>query len=252
MGVLKHNIPNVMEGRRRHREDVAASGHERREASAGVLAGQRGASLLYGLMFLLVASLVSALVLNASTTALERAHSDQKHQQDNLTLTSAANLVRDCLENTRFKVTTVTDKNTSVRVANVELVSGTGQFADVLLDSMKIASGENALYAGPTDATGRSFKMSVEATGANALNGSEVLVDYSIARKLYDIEPGEDDTSYRIKAALTLEGSNEMLFLEGLCRGARAPESTSTATTITEVEEVYWDTVNVSTQGGVS
>lgn len=246
MNVVKQSIS--IPGKR-----AACAVHRRRMRGASansVLSSQSGASLLYGLMFLFVATMVAALVLNAATTALERTHSDQKHQQSSLTLTSGANLVRDCLEQTRFKVTTITDKSTGTRVASVELVEGSAELADVLEASMKIAAGEDPLYPGATDATGRSFTLTVQAPGASALNNSKVTVDYSIAKKEYSVSSEEEDTSYRIRASLKLDSSDELLFLDARCAGARAPETSSTSTTTTEVEEVYWDDVSISTQGG--
>ena len=72
------------------------------------LRGQRGASLLFAFLFLLVASMVSAVIIAGATTATRRVHDDFGREQNYLTLESAAKILRDLLKDTTVTVTVVT------------------------------------------------------------------------------------------------------------------------------------------------
>ena len=75
------------------------------------LKSNQGTSIFFGLLLFLVASILSAVMLSASVTAVKRVESDRKAEQNYLTCSSAAKLLRDAIESTEIeKVTTVIEK----------------------------------------------------------------------------------------------------------------------------------------------
>ena len=67
---------------------------------------QSGASFLFALLAFLVAAMVSVTIVTAAVTTVKRVNSDREAQQAQLTLISAAQLVRDEMEETRYIITT--------------------------------------------------------------------------------------------------------------------------------------------------
>ena len=74
---------------------------------------QSGASFLLALLAFLVAAVVSVVIVTAAVTNVKRIYSDREAQQDHLTLLSAAQLVRDEMEKTRYIITTTTTTTTT-------------------------------------------------------------------------------------------------------------------------------------------
>ena len=74
------------------------------------LRSERGASILMALVLLLLASMVSAVILTAATSAARRVRNDREAQQDYLTVSSAAEMIRDSIQADRYyrKVTVTT------------------------------------------------------------------------------------------------------------------------------------------------
>ena len=74
------------------------------------LRNERGASILMALVLLLLASMVSAVILSAATSAARRIRNDREAQQDYLTVSSAAEMIRDSIQADRYyrKVTVTT------------------------------------------------------------------------------------------------------------------------------------------------
>ena len=74
---------------------------------------QSGASVLCALRAFLVAAMVSVTIVAAAVTTVKRVNSDREAQQAQLTLISAAQLVRDEMEKTEYKKVTVTYSDSS-------------------------------------------------------------------------------------------------------------------------------------------
>ena len=74
------------------------------------LRSERGASILMALVLLLLASMVSAVILTAATGAARRVRNDREAQQDYLTVSSAAEMIRDGIRQDKYyrKVTVIT------------------------------------------------------------------------------------------------------------------------------------------------
>lgn len=64
------------------------------------LKSNRGTSIFFGLLLFMVASILSAVMLSASVTTVKRVESDKKVEQNYLTCSSAAKLLRDEIVNT--------------------------------------------------------------------------------------------------------------------------------------------------------
>ena len=74
------------------------------------LRSNKGTSIFFGLLLFLVASILCTVMLNASVTTVKRVESDKKAEQNYLTCSSAAKLLRDAIANIEIKkVTTVTE-----------------------------------------------------------------------------------------------------------------------------------------------
>lgn len=74
------------------------------------LKNNSGASILMALLLLLLAALVSAVMLSAATAAARHLRDDRQAQQDYLTVSSAAELIRDSILNDSYqKIVTVTE-----------------------------------------------------------------------------------------------------------------------------------------------
>ena len=80
------------------------------------LHSQSGASFLLALLAFLVAAVVSVVIVTAAVTNVKRIYSDREAQQDHLTLLSAAQLVRDEMEETKYIITTTKTETTTTTI----------------------------------------------------------------------------------------------------------------------------------------
>lgn len=72
------------------------------------LNSSRGMSMLMAILLLLVATMVSVVILSAATTGMKRAESDRAGQQAYLTVSSAAQLLRDEISDQSYTSTVTT------------------------------------------------------------------------------------------------------------------------------------------------
>lgn len=78
------------------------------------LSSTKGTSIFFGLLLFLAASVLSTVILQASVTAVKRVESDRTAEQNYLTCSSAAKMLRDGVLNTRIiKTTTVTEEKST-------------------------------------------------------------------------------------------------------------------------------------------
>lgn len=105
---------------------------------------RRGASMLMALLLFLIAAMVSAVIITAAVSARSRVASDRAQQQTYLTVSSAAELLRDSIEGgsgdfrTR-KVTLYRDESKQhlVRVVSDTQEEAAGDFAFLLNDAIR-------------------------------------------------------------------------------------------------------------------
>lgn len=116
------------------------------------LKNERGESILMALLLLLLASVISALILTAATNAAHHLRNDRKAQQNYLTVSSAAELIRDSILQESYtrvweKVTTYKkDEKGQVIGQKEEIALTQGQFTGIMKAWLAagIADNENA------------------------------------------------------------------------------------------------------------
>lgn len=102
------------------------------------LKNERGESILMALLLLLLASVISALILTAATNAAHHLRNDRKAQQNYLTVSSAAELIRDSILQESYtrvweKVTTYTKDDAGTYVPKEEKTTLVpGQFTGIM------------------------------------------------------------------------------------------------------------------------
>lgn len=116
------------------------------------LKNERGESILMALLLLLLASVISALILTAATNAAHHLRNDRKAQQNYLTVSSAAELIRDSILQESYtrvweKVTTYTKDDAEIYVPKEEKTTlAPGKFTGIMKAWLAagIADNENA------------------------------------------------------------------------------------------------------------
>ena len=136
------------------------------------LKSNKGTSIFFGLLLFLVASILCTVMINASVTTVKRVESDKKAEQNYLTCSSAAKLLRDSIANIEIKKVTTVVEN----VSNNTIVS----------------SNETAVWSAGTKDT--------EIT-ASAENIKEFLKDYV---ESYDKRNPADTTAAKQKCTLSV------------------------------------------------
>ena len=102
------------------------------------LKNERGESILMALLLLLLASVISALILTAATNAAHHLCNDRKAQQNYLTVSSAAELIRDSILQESYtrvweKVTTYTKDDAETYVPKEEKTTlAPGKFTGIM------------------------------------------------------------------------------------------------------------------------
>ena len=206
--------------------------------------GQGGVSILYGIMFLLVATMVAGVILSAAVSSVQRVHAEQERNQNALTLRSAGDLVRDCILGTSCKITISVDKATNK--PTVEAVETAGPLESVLNDAMVKASGARPPLHNAEDYSG-SFDVEVKGSESEALNKSKVRVDFTL-HKAQEVDAEGVDKSYMIDATATLENGSQRLFLVAVQSVSSDSEPVSESDDVKIYETtVKWDTVELST-----
>ena len=245
---------------------------------------QRGVTIIYALVFLAVAATVSAIVLSSSVSMVKTLHDKEAHEQDRLTLQSAAEFVRDCFcdddGNPRmsFKVVTVattvdgeTTKSSTVEPADVE--TGDGPLDKFVEKAMKRAVGETTLSGKPEMAN---EVLTMELTGDGVppeLADAVITIDMKLHDMNYTsgdsagssvdelmdaVESGNGNSSspnenYLIEAKIMLSHAvdaegEQMLYLTAY-RGGQAPDPTTEGNVSTVEDTVAWRGVQISTIG---
>ena len=124
------------------------------------LTNERGESILMALLLLLLASVISALILTAATNAAHHLRNDRKVQQNYLTVSSAAELIRDSILQESYtrvweKVTTYTKDDAGTYVPKEEKTTlAPGKFTGImrawLAAGIENNENEGARYASVT------------------------------------------------------------------------------------------------------
>ena len=124
------------------------------------LKNERGESILMALLLLLLASVISALILTAATNAAHHLRNDRKAPQNYLTVSSAAELIRDSILQESYtrvweKVTTYTKDDAGTYVPKEEKTTlAPGKFTGIMKAWLAVGIADNedkgAKYASVT------------------------------------------------------------------------------------------------------
>ena len=180
------------------------------------LRSNKGTSIFFGLLLFLVASILCTVMLNASVTTVKRVESDKKAEQNYLTCSSAAKLLRDAIANIEIKkVTTVTEtvhsdgtreSNQTVSWSAEQKTTGTTTVAadnikSFLLDYVKSYNERN-----PADTTAAKQNCTVSVPKYETDNIKEGMNDVTSE---FEIIAAEDGKAYTIVIKLkTGEGTD--------------------------------------------
>lgn len=191
------------------------------------LRSERGATILMALLLVLVAVMVSALILSSAVNAVRRVKSDRDAQQDYLTVSSAAELIRDSILHREYV-------KTEVRI--VEGVNKTDQSSD----ETKVPAGlmgewltAGARSGGCTDTISLTVSGNEEAAALKTvyvrftMDGS-----YNIKAEL-SLNNAADGAADDCRMTLTFDGEKTTTTVEGEKNGDGASYTETEKTTIT-------------------
>ena len=183
------------------------------------LKSENGASFLLALLAFLVAAMVCATIITAATSSVKRVHSDRETQQMHLTMTSAAQLVRDAMLDSSYTVTTITIDDEEPKIT----VTATGAFAS------EIEAAINHVDEYHTDASADGMALSVAGTDLP-------IIDVSFKMSADTTEP------YKLLFTLRVQDTGENLYLT--MKSSRKTDNTVTEskdkTVTTETTTITW------------
>ena len=185
------------------------------------LKSENGASFLLALLAFLVAAMVCVTIITAATSSVKRVHSDRESQQMQLAITSAAQLVRDTMGETQYRITTVTTTEKGTTETKTDKTAA-GVFAQEIEDAIAYID----IHGGSAYADG--MNLSVSGTDLPVIAVSFVMTS-DIA------EP------YKLLFTLRAQETGEVLYL--------TMESSSTTESKTEtIPSGYNQTKTVTTE----
>ena len=194
------------------------------------LHSQSGASFLFALLAFLVAAMVSVTIVAAAVTTVQRVNSDREAQQAQLTLISAAQLVRDEMEETRYIITTTTtvtkgkDNEDIVTTKVNERAEGT--FKAEIEDAVKYVKDYEHLEPYKADPA---FQITVAGSGFEMKP-----VNVSFAMKTKDGE--KYHLVFTLSIDRTMDSTEEKLFLKMTTPGIQEKSNDGS----TKIEEIEW------------
>lgn len=215
------------------------------------LKSQEGTSIFFGLLLFLVASVVSVVILDGAVTAMKRVESDRKAEQNYLTCSSAAKLLRDAIENSSVrweeKVTTDgTKSETKTSWSGATKGSDTkDKFAEFLKNYIEDYSAKSELIPKYT----KTFTISVpsDLTGKEEELGEVTAV---MEIKKSESDSGTSDTGFDIIVLLTVgSGSDTCQMNLSLSGNADTKRNETTGTGSATINYTYitytWETADI-------
>lgn len=195
------------------------------------LHSQRGASFLFAILAFLMASVVSVTIVSAAYSGFKRVNSDREKQQAHLTLTSAAQLVRDEMLDTKYVKTTVTEyENGTAKEPTIEYtVSGTF---------------ENEIKAAVESATSvYNSTFTIESLDIDGAKADEVEVCFSVKKDTADI--------YSVTFTMNIKDTKDVIFLtmKGDTKTETVTETENNTEKKTETVTISWTQPIISRTG---
>lgn len=226
------------------------------------LKSEKGTSIFFGLLLFLVASVVSVVILEGAVTTVKRVESDRKAEQNYLTCSSAAKLLRDEIVNSKVTqiITTVTKKDNKGEVTNKEEwrgvavssdpVSGAEDlFASFLQPYIKEYAGRTGTAA--TGAYTKNFTVSVPSNIKNQKEKEEfgeVAAEMTIEdSKNVNEAGGGFDISIKLVTGSGSDTCKMLLRLSGTVSTESKENSPDTSTKITTKTVSYtWEPLKIT------
>lgn len=212
------------------------------------LTSNDGISVLFGLLFFLVAAILSAVMISASVTAIKSVKSDYKTEQNYQTCAGAAAIIRDAITGTTVTETIVTETKVTTTKKSGSSTSTTSDPSTTTTTSWSVGSDANnfagSYLKGWMQSLIKSSTNSEEATHDISISGIEGLEDVTckviIKRDAENQQTvdGNKYSSYDIDVVFTTgTGVDECILtltLSGQCKGTTTTsskdETTSTGT----------------------
>ena len=197
------------------------------------LKSENGASFLLALLAFLVAAMVCATIITAATSSVKRVHSDRESQQMQLAITSAAQLVRDTMGETQYRITTVT--TTEKGNAKTETTkTAAGVFAQEIKDAIAYID----IHGGSAYADGMNLSVSgtdLPVIAVSFVMTSDIAEPYKLLFTLRAQETGEV-LYLTMESSSTTESKTETI----------QSGSNQTKTVTTETTTITWDNPIIS------
>ena len=197
------------------------------------LKSENGASFLLALLAFLVAAMVCVTIITAATSSVKRVHSDRESQQMQLAITSAAQLVRDTMGETQYRITTVT--TTEKGNAKTETTkTAAGVFAQEIKDAIAYID----IHGGSAYAGGMNLSVSgtdLPVIAVSFVMTSDIAEPYKLLFTLRAQETGEV-LYLTMESSSTTESKTETI----------QSGSNQTKTVTTETTTITWDNPIIS------
>lgn len=194
---------------------------------------ETGASMLYALLFMLVAVMVSVVTISASVSSAKRINDDKVWNQGWLSVNSAADLVKSMVLDMEFNVVSTHDSS-GVSSAEVEIVSG--ELSPIFEDAVRGCAGD-LFWSGKT----KPFYVDADGFG-------RIKVSYEMFTETEDVLFGisTPENRYRIVAKVEDEDSKRAVWLDCYQSSVSRMDVTESDGVTTITETVSWDDATVS------
>ena len=172
------------------------------------LRSERGASILMALVLLLLASMVSAVILTAATGAARRVRNDREAQQEYLTVSSAAEMIRDGVQADKYyrKVSVTTyqpeereENGVTVRVTPPPTVEMEQELPSKVMCEWLSAGIDGSDQESPVSITGSSDTIEISVPTITGKDGEKTDLKIVIADFTMDSGSGDITVTLRIK-----------------------------------------------------
>lgn len=179
------------------------------------LHNETGSSMLMALLFLLVAILVSVVILSAAISATAAVRSDQAQQQAMLTVSSAAELLRDSLaseEGSYKEITTFVypyNAKYGTPTTSKTTQEASGNFSEILNNAVK--------FLGQYPSAISSGTYTIEAQGLESVS-MNLKITYSQEDSTYKLRAEFEnitDSDHTCRMVLTMSGSQRLTTQSG-------------------------------------
>lgn len=191
------------------------------------LHSQRGASFLFAILAFLVASMVSVTIVSAAYSGFKRVNSDREKQQAHLTLTSAAQLVRDEMLTTKYVKTTVTEYENGTAKELTDECTVSGTFKNEMKTAIESLAAANETYSSNAKA------FTIESLEIDGAKTDTVEVCFSMKKDTADI--------YSVTFTMNIKDTKDVIFLT-----MKGDTKTETVTETENNTEKKTETVTIS------